>query len=84
LGRLKKLLRKPNRPLQQIIRKLLEKAEIAFKITIELTTVQSTVKYKHFNCPLPEEFSNYLQYNEVSYNINDPTKTRELEIQSRK
>jgi len=65
LGRLKKLLRKPNHPLQQIIRRLYEKADIGFKITNELTTV---VKHKHSAGPLPEKFSNYFQYREVTYN----------------
>jgi len=65
LGRLKKMLRKPNQPLQQIIRRLSEKAEIGFKVANELTTF---VKHKHSSGPLPEEFSNYFQYREVNYN----------------
>ena len=65
LGRLKKLLHKPNHPLQQIIRRLSEKADIGFKTTCELRTV---VKHKHSRGPLPELFSIYLQYRQVTYN----------------
>jgi len=64
LGQLKKLVRKPNAPLQQVIRRLSEKkAKFVQSMYIPLS---GSVKKKHNNGPRVNEYQLYGQYQEIT------------------
>jgi len=56
LDRLKKLIRKPNFPLQQVIRRLSEKVNMGVKTSRVMT--MTTFRLKHYGGPMPEKFAN--------------------------
>lgn len=62
LGRLKRLVRKPNYPLQQVIGRLSENCD--FTETSNIPT-SGVVKKEHRNGPLPPDKNNFLQFREV-------------------
>ena len=63
LGRLKRLVRKPNYPLQQVIRRLSENCgQFCIKENI---AVNGIVKKNHLKGPLPRNVCGYLQFNEI-------------------
>ena len=65
LGRLKKLVRKPNFPLQQVIRRL---SEDCLKDCLYLSVCGSDtgiVKKQHHNGPLPRVYGTYMQFEQL-------------------
>lgn len=64
LGNLKRLIRKPNFPLQQVIRRLGEKQNLSTKE--DPTPVCGTLRKQHRNGPVTRECSSFSQYRELS------------------
>ena len=65
LGQLKKIIRKPNQPLPQIVRRVAENAKLAL---LTQTKVQkSEPKHKHNFGPLPLAYRSYSQFNSVHF-----------------
>jgi len=65
LGRLKRLVRKPNYVLAQVVNRLSENC-IDFSITgLKSSFSESFVKMQHHNGPLPMEYSQYLQFKQL-------------------
>jgi len=62
LGRLKKLVRKPKYPLQQVVRRLSENCIGDFLSRTTSLSGKSSVKKQHFNGPIPREYAGYLQF----------------------
>ena len=63
LGKLKKRVRKPNFPLQQVIRRLSE--DCLKECTSDCEPGCSTVKKEHHGGPLPREYATYLQFEQL-------------------
>ena len=67
LGRLKKKIRKPTCPLQQIIRRLSEERHhLSHSVNL---TPPSVPKREHIEGPLPFEFNNFAQFKEIYRNL---------------
>ena len=64
LGRLKKLVRKPNYPLQQVVRRLSENCMGNF-LSKNASSGKNSVKKQHFNGPLPRDYARYLQFAQI-------------------
>ena len=62
LGSLKKLIRKPQNPLEQVIRRLSENTQNAAQIK---NVEWPQLKKQHYGGPIPEGFEHYLQYQEL-------------------
>lgn len=65
LGRLKKLIRKPKFPLQQVIKRLSEKSVLNAKLESVLPHA-GIVKKRHYKGPLLNEYVDYSQFEEIS------------------
>ena len=65
LGKLKRLVRKPNFPLQQIIRRLSEDCFKDTQCTSDGEPGCGIVKKEHHNGPLPRAYATYLQFEQL-------------------
>ena len=65
LGKLKRLVRKPNFPLQQIIRRLSEDCFKDLHCTSDSESGYGIVKNEHHKGPLPREYATYLQFEQL-------------------
>ena len=64
LGKLKKLVRKPNCPLQQVIRRISEKTAMKTE-SEEKVPNEGTVRKRHHNGPRLHEYVDYCQFQEI-------------------
>ncbi|KAL5022613.1 hypothetical protein ScPMuIL_001768 [Solemya velum] len=65
LGRLKRLIRKPNFPLQQVVRRLSEKRDRCLPNDMKIKTTCGIPKKQHAQGPVNESFKNISQYKEL-------------------
>ena len=59
LGRLKKLVRKPSRPLEQVVCRLSEMPEVVKKLMLKFIHM---LKIRHTDRPVPRSFTESVQY----------------------
>jgi len=64
LGKLKKLVRKPNYPLQQVIRRLSEKSVVNAELEEKIPS-ENIVKKRHHNGPRVNAYAEYCQFGEI-------------------
>lgn len=66
LGKLKRLIRKPNFPLQQVIRRLSERYPFICSNNVGNIPLHGIVKKKHRRGPCPLDYITYLQFEQLS------------------
>ncbi|XP_049332101.1 uncharacterized protein LOC125799437 isoform X1 [Astyanax mexicanus] len=64
LGRIKKLVRKPHQPLQQVVKRLSEMPTAL----VPIPTCSVSLQHKHHNGPLPPQFGTADQFNKITWN----------------